>query len=112
MTTESENQYSTYIHTCVPCIYLLYILIIATYDPSSPPSSILTNSSSHYPLSFSSEKGNPLGYHPALRHLVPARLDNLLLLRPNQAIQEKEGDPMIGNRVRDSTPAPIVRGPT
>jgi hypothetical protein len=36
--------------------------------------------------------------------LVPAGLSTSFLLRPNQAIQVREGDQMTGNRIRDSTP--------
>jgi hypothetical protein len=82
-------------------IHSLYILVTAS-PPSSNTSPALTNPSFPLPPSSSEEKDKPLGYYA---HLHQASAVPLSLTPTYQAAQQGEGNPMAGNRVRDSPPS-------
>lgn len=87
-------------------LFKFYIPITAS-APSSLCRSELTNPSPYYTLPFSLERGSPIGYYPG--HLVPAGLN---ISSPTKAQSSNSVWGRGPNSSLETTPAPIVRGPT
>ena len=67
--------------------FFIYFISWLQRPPSFPPSPVLTNPSSHYPLHFCSEKGKPPWVPPHLGTSKPTKTKAYPLpLRPNHAV--------------------------
>jgi hypothetical protein len=80
-----------------PWNFSIYLFIL--HPDHSTPRHPLTNPSLITPFEEAT-----LGYHPTLRHQVEAGLGTSSPTEAGPGIQLGEGDPVVGNRVRDRQP--------